>query len=87
MLHNCRALVYQFSSLEARRELEPKCIPQVFLGSLLMTRRSAIRQFFSQSLETVPEVFAKVNSSSFLLVGLCRAYKPADKFDFCTRRD
>ena len=42
MLNNCRALVYQFATLEARRELEPKCIPQLFLGWLLGTRRSAI---------------------------------------------
>ena len=53
------------ATLERRKELEPKCAPQLILGSLLMTRRSAIGQFFSQSLETVPEVFAKVNSAHF----------------------
>ena len=47
-----------------RRELEPKCVPQLLLGSLLGTRRSAIGQFFSLSL-AVPEVFAKVNSAQF----------------------
>ena len=44
-----------------RRELETKCVSQLFLYSLLGTRRSAIGQFFSLSLATVPEVFAKVN--------------------------
>ena len=36
----------QLDTLEMRRELEPKRVPQVFLGSLLGTRRSAIGQFF-----------------------------------------
>ena len=35
-----------FSTLELRRTLEPKCVPQWFLGSLLGTWRSAIGQFF-----------------------------------------
>ena len=82
MLHNCRALVYQFSSLEARRELEPKCIPQVFLGSLLRTRRSVIRQIFPSPWKQSQKSLQKLTRSSFLLVGLCRAYKLADKFDF-----
>ena len=38
-----------FATLETKRELQTKCVPQLFLGSLL-------------SLVTVPEVFAKVNS-------------------------
>ena len=37
--------------------------PQVFLGSLLGTCRSAIGQFFSLFLVTLPEVFANGNSS------------------------
>ena len=49
-----------FATLETRRELEPKCVPQLFLGSLLETRQSAIGHF-PPSLVTVPEVFAKVN--------------------------
>lgn len=53
-----------FPALNIR--LEPKCVPQfMFLGSLLGTRLSAIGQFFSQSLATVPEVFAEVNSTQF----------------------
>ena len=35
--------------------------PQLFLGLLLVTRRSAIGAFFYLSLVTVPEVFARVN--------------------------
>ena len=50
-----------FATLETRRELEPKYLPQLFLGSLLETRLLAIGQYFSLSLATVPEVFAKVN--------------------------
>ena len=49
-----------FATLETRRELEPNCVPQLFLGWLLGTRRSAIGQFFSLSRVTIPEVFAKV---------------------------
>ena len=33
-----------FATLKVRRELEPKCAPQLFLGSLLGTRRSAIER-------------------------------------------
>ena len=33
---------YPFAVSETRRELKPKCVPQLFLGSLLRTRRSAI---------------------------------------------
>ena len=42
-------------------------MPQVFLGSLLGTCRSAIDRFFfvALALVTVPEVFAKVNSAQF----------------------
>ena len=35
-----------FATLERRRELEPKCVSQLFLGSLLETRQSAIGHFF-----------------------------------------
>ena len=55
-------------NIRSEKELEPKCLPQLFLGSLLVTRRSAIGQFFFLSLVTVPEVFAWVNSARFLLV-------------------
>ena len=52
-----------FATLE--RALEPKCVPQLFLGSLLWTRRSSVSHFFYLSLVTIPEVFAKVNSTQF----------------------
>ena len=35
-----------FATVETRRELEPNCIPQLFLGWLLGTRWSAIGHFF-----------------------------------------
>ena len=35
---------YLFAILETRGELEPKCVPQLFLSSLLITRWSAIGQ-------------------------------------------
>ena len=44
---------------KTKRGLVPKCVPQLFVGSFLVT--SAIGQFFSLSLVTVPKVFAKVN--------------------------
>ena len=34
-----------FATFETRRGLEPKCVPQLFLGWLLVTRRSAIGRF------------------------------------------
>ena len=52
-----------FATVETRRELEPNCVAQLFLGWLLGTRWSAIGQFFSLSLVTFPEVFAKVTSA------------------------
>ena len=39
-------LSFSFAPLETRRELELKYVPQLFLGSILGTRRSAIGQFF-----------------------------------------
>ena len=40
-------------TLETNRELVPKCVPQLFLGSLVGTRRSAIGHF-SQVLSNSP---------------------------------
>ena len=48
---NCNSMVTwrinSFPTLETRRELEPKCAPQFFLGLFLGTCRSAIGHFFS----------------------------------------
>ena len=41
----CRKASHAFATFETRRELESKCIPQLFLGWLLGTRRSAVREF------------------------------------------
>ena len=43
-------------------------MPQLFLGWLLGTRLSAIGQFFSMSLVTVPEVFVKLTRPRFPLL-------------------
>ena len=40
----CRKVI-SFATLDTRRELEPKCVLQLFLGSLLGARRSGIGQF------------------------------------------
>ena len=40
-------LPFPFATSETRGELELKYVPQLFLGSILGTRRSAIGQFFS----------------------------------------
>ena len=50
----------QFPTLEGGKELEPNCVPHLFLGTLLGTSRLAIGQFLSLSLVTVPEVFSKL---------------------------
>ena len=39
---------YRYTTLETRRKLEPNYVPQWYLGSLLVTRRSAIGQLQSQ---------------------------------------
>ena len=39
---------YWETTLETRRELEPKCVPQLFLGSLPRPRLSTIGHFFSK---------------------------------------
>ena len=48
---------------ETTRELQPKWVSQLFLISLPVTRHSAIGQFFLLPQVTVPDVFAKVNST------------------------
>ena len=50
-----------------RRELEPKCVPQLFLGSLLGTRRSAIGQFFRCPKQRSQKSLRKLTRPSFLL--------------------
>ena len=50
----------QLATLEGRKELEPNCVPHLFLGTLLGTSWSAIGQFFSLSVVKVPEVFSKL---------------------------
>ena len=50
-----------FATVETKKELEPTYVPQLFLGSLLGSCRSAIGQLFFPSLATVPEVFANVS--------------------------
>ena len=52
-----------FRDFRNEMRLEAKCFPQLFVGSLFGTRRSAIGQVLSLSLVTVPEVFAKANSA------------------------
>ena len=49
------------ASLETRRGLERKCVPQLFLGLLLGTRQSSIGQCFSVVLSNSPEVIARVS--------------------------
>ena len=52
------------ASLETRRGLERKCVPQLFLGLLLGTRQSSIGQCFSVVLSNSP----RSHCESFLLV-------------------
>ena len=47
---------------------EAEMCPKWFLGSLLVTRQSAIDECFPLILVTVQKVFAKVDSAQFLLV-------------------
>ena len=56
------------------RELEPKCVPLLFLGWLPETRRSAIGQFFPLSWVTLQEVFAKVNSIGQVFFSFVNAF-------------
>ena len=43
-------ILYLFATLETRRGLEPKCIAQLFLGSLLVRHRSIFSSSSSRSL-------------------------------------
>ena len=52
------------ASLDTRRELEPNCVPQLFLRLLLGTRLSAIGQCFSVVRSNSP----RTHCESFLLV-------------------
>ena len=54
-----------FRHFRNEKELEPKRVLQLFLGSLIGTCWAAIGQFFSLALVTVPEVLAKVDSIQF----------------------
>lgn len=53
----------KFATLETRRGLEPKFVPQFTLGWLLGTARASYWPIFPMSLITVPEVFTKVDSA------------------------
>ena len=59
----------------------PKCAPQLFLG-WLVTRDALISYWsiFPLSRETVPEVFAKVNSTQFFRVSKVTKCRNAKKF-------
>ena len=70
ILHDCRdnwitlfskLIIVLFATLDMRWELEPKCVPQSFLGPLLETRRSAIGHFFP-----VPSNSPRIHCESYL---------------------
>ena len=56
----------EFATLETRRRLEPKCVPQLILGSLLGTRQAAIGHFFSP----VPGYSSRSLCEIFILVSV-----------------
>ena len=63
---------YRYTTLETRGELEPNCVSQLSLGSLLGTRRSAIGQLqFQKSLRKLPQpsffLVSKVANSVYLI--------------------
>jgi len=57
---------FKFATWKTRRELEPKCVPQRFLASLLGSRRSAIGQFFSLGPSNIPRSLCESKSTQFL---------------------
>lgn len=57
------------------------CVPQLFLGKLLATRRSDIGQLFFLSLVAVPEVSAKLN-----LAHVPSRFLSGDSADLCYLR-
>ena len=63
--------MFPFASPETIKEL---VCPPVVSGMVTGTRRSAIGQFFSMSLVTVPEVSAKVNSFLKLRMAFIRGF-------------
>lgn len=64
----------QFSTIETRGELEPKCILQLFLGLLLGMLLSAIGQyFFPAPSNSEPEQLGEVNSAQFFFLFLIKS--------------
>ena len=57
-----------FVGLETRRELETKYAPQVFLGSILGTRLSAVGHFFSRPYKRSQKSLRKLTLPSSFLV-------------------
>lgn len=69
------------------RELEPKCIPLLFLGWLPETRRSAIGQFFPLSWVTLQEVFAKVNSIDQVFFSFVKCFEQLLRLEAFRKRE
>ena len=71
---------FKFATWKTRRELEPKCVPQMFLGWLLGARRSAIGQFFAFSPSNIPRSLCESKSTQFLS-RILRGESPQPHFD------
>ena len=65
----------QFVTLGTRRELEPKCVPQLFLGLLLWTRRSAIGHFFRLLSNNPRSLCESLHYPVFLSFLKCRKFR------------
>ena len=65
----------QFVTLGTRRELEPKCVPQLFLGLLLWTRRSAIGHFFRLLSNNPRSLCESLHDPVFLSFLKCRMFR------------
>ena len=65
MPYSCLATIYRHmirnSPLKKRERSEPKCVPQLFLESLLGTRRSYIGLFFYQLYRSNPRITFLLN--------------------------
>ena len=59
-------------TLETKREMEPRCIPQLFLGSLQATHRSIVGQFLLCPWKQSQKPVRKLTRPIFLLFPLYR---------------
>ena len=71
---NNQLLIESFVILETRRDLEPKCVPQLFLGQLLGRRGQLFERLSITFTSKSKREFVPHDRVSFLLVVYCSLF-------------